>query len=104
MLKQEINNNVSYKSVPDFANRIINIYIPGYDIKKLSEYFQLRFDDKRAYYTISDKISLKALKEHFDNNNIKDPNKTCYRGDCFVGWFTHRVNRNFNDPSAPYND
>ena len=27
-----------------------------------------------------------------------------YRGDCYLCQFTHRVNRNFNDPSAPYND
>jgi len=28
----------------------------------------------------------------------------CYRGDCFIGNFTHRMVRNFADPSAPYND
>jgi hypothetical protein len=27
-----------------------------------------------------------------------------YRGDCYICQFTHRLNRNFNDPSAPYND
>jgi len=27
-----------------------------------------------------------------------------YRGDCFLCTFTHRLNRNFNDPTSPTND
>jgi hypothetical protein len=27
-----------------------------------------------------------------------------FRGDCFICTFTHRLNRNFQDPSAPSND
>jgi hypothetical protein len=29
---------------------------------------------------------------------------TFYRGDCYLCNFTHRLNRNFQDPSAPTND
>jgi hypothetical protein len=36
-----------------------------------------------------------------NNNNI---NINLFRGDCFLCTFTHRLNRNFNDPVAPTND
>jgi hypothetical protein len=35
--------------------------------------------------------------------DVKDTN-VYYRGDCFICNFTHRMMRNFADPSAPYND
>jgi hypothetical protein len=28
----------------------------------------------------------------------------CFRGDSYICQYTHRIIRNFNDPSAPYND
>jgi hypothetical protein len=34
----------------------------------------------------------------------KDIEYDLYRGDCFLYTFTHRLNRNFNDPVAPTND
>ena len=55
-------------------------------------YFTTRFNDRRQYYRISDSQDI----------SVKDLD--CYRGDCFIGWYPHRVNRNFNDSSAPYND
>jgi hypothetical protein len=33
-----------------------------------------------------------------------DFSKVYYRGDSYVCQYTHRIIRNFNDPSAPYND
>ena len=36
-----------------------------------------------------------------NNNSIE---YDLYRGDCFLYTFTHRLNRNFNDPVAPTND
>lgn len=159
------------KADENFANRIVNIYIPNYndDDKSLYNYFNLRVQDKSAYQAISDRISLSDYnitktseytiithgkttitinknavcpKCHlkgqtvtdghvicstcgFDlteavwtepsigsiqiDNNVEDivineNANTCYRGDCFIGWYTHRINRNFNDGSAPYND
>jgi len=29
---------------------------------------------------------------------------TVFRGDCYICNFTHRMNRNFQDPSFPIND
>lgn len=59
----------------------------------MEDYLKVRFEDTRQYYRISDSFTLG------ENNDV-----VCYRGDCFIGWYTHRVNRNFNDSSAPYND
>lgn len=82
--------------VDDFANRIIDIYIPNYNENNMKEYFEMRFQDSSSYQAISDRIQFVF--------NDKNANITCYRGDCHIGWFTHRVNRNFNDNSVPFND
>lgn len=76
----------------DIANKIVNLYIPGYSEDNMGGYFTTRFNDRRQYYRIS------------DSQDISTKDIDCYRGDCFIGWYTHRVNRNFNDSSAPYND
>lgn len=49
--------------------------------------------DKSAFYSISDRYSL-------DDVTIHD----IYRGDCFTNTVTVRMNRNFVDPNAPYNN
>lgn len=77
-----------------FDSSIVNIYIPGYKISSMSDYYAIRYNDKSSYYAISDKISL-------DSTNLDN---ICYRGDCYICQFTHRLNRNFQDPSAPTND
>lgn len=92
-------NDDKYTGV-NLANKIVNIYIPNYSTDNLQEYFKIRFNDRAQYYRISDSQS-------FTTNNFGNvvlDTVDCYRGDCFVGWYTHRVNRNFNDSSAPYND
>ena len=96
-------------------NTIIDIKIPGYNRNNLKEYFQIRYDDKSAFYAISDRIDLNNINEWLmdcDNPDgvIKESTsqvklrKNLYRGDCYICQFTHRVNRNFQDPSAPIND
>lgn len=45
---------------------------------------------------VSDRIDLSEYSIGF--------NTICYRGDCYVGNFTHRMHRNFQDPEAPTND
>ena len=55
--------------------------------------FSNRFKDYSGYYPIADIIDINELTE-----------ETLYRGDCFICTFTHRVNRNFNDPTSPTND
>ena len=58
--------------------------------------FKLRYMDKTSYYTISDRM---LIDDFFERENM-----TLYRGDSYICTFTHRVNRNFQDPSAPIND
>lgn len=73
---------------------LYDIKIPNFNKDNMSDYFQIRMQDKSAYYAISDRI---------DISNISTKLGTFYRGDCYICKFTHRVNRNFNDDSAPYN-
>lgn len=56
--------------------------------------FQTRMNSSEPFYSISDRY------------NISDDNVeyTCWRGDCYINQFTHRMSRNFNDPSLPNND
>lgn len=77
--------------------KLFNIYYPGtYDTSENLAYdtiFLNRFKDYSGYYPIADIIDINELTE-----------ETLYRGDCFICTFTHRVNRNFNDPTSPTND
>lgn len=87
----------------------VNIMIPGYKENKLADYIQLRAQDTSAFYAISDRID---VINYGKNNNLlqesaqesKDFDETYYRGDCYICQYSHRIIRNFNDPSAPYND
>ena len=87
----------------------LNIMIPGYNENNLYNYIQLRMQDTSAFYTISDRIDINNINKNTSilaesESEIKDFSETYYRGDCYVCQYTHRINRNFNDPSAPYND
>ena len=82
-----------YESLP-YPMTIFDIKIPNYSEANMPEYFQIRYQDTSPFEPISDRFEWKD----FDKNNI------CYRGDCFIGNFTHRMVRNFADPTAPYND
>lgn len=86
-------------------NRIINIKIPGFDQNQMEDYFKIRFEDKTSFYAISDRIDLSKTQDWFDTSNDDYTlRKSLYRGDCYICQFTHRVNRNFQDPSSPIND
>ncbi len=76
------------------AGTLINIYLQDYQSMSSDELFQLRINDKSAYYAISDRFDIQAS---FNNPVL-------YRGDTYICTFTHRLNRNFQDPSAPTND
>ena len=87
----------------------VNIMIPGYQENKLFDYVQLRVQDNSAFFAISDRISLKQEKQttrllQQGETAAEDFNQVFYRGDCYICQYTHRIIRNFNDPSAPYND
>ena len=81
------------EGLPNFMS-VFDIKIPNYSESNMGEYFQIRYQDTSPFEPISDRFEW----NDFDKNNI------CYRGDCFIGNFTHRMMRNFADPSAPYND
>ena len=85
-----------YKNTTINTNSLINIYIPGYDTSQMSEYFKIRVNCEDAYYSVTDRASIKDLTD-----GVSIP---VYRGDCYLSQFTHRLNRNFQDPDAPNND
>ena len=89
----------------------INIMIPGYKENDLYNYIQLRAKDTSAFYAISDRIDINTLNvpknttlEEAQEENNDDFSGIYYRGDSYICQYTHRIVRNFNDPSAPYND
>lgn len=94
--------------------RTFNIYYPNYN----KNTFEIRFKDNSPYYCISERISWNILdtvenyhplinseyiipEVFYSDKNIE---YNLFRGDCFLCTFTHRLNRNFNDESAPTND
>lgn len=73
---------------------IFNVRPKGYNetLKYKENEFKNRFYTSAPYYSISD-------RQEFNENNI-----ICYRGDCYIGNFTHKIHRNFIDPELPLND
>lgn len=87
---------------------IINIYIPGYSEAQMSTYFNTRYEDNSPYYSVSSRLSLANIDSLLSlqkaGGDLYTYTVLCYRGDCYICNFTHRLNRNFQDPSAPTND
>jgi hypothetical protein len=87
---------------------IINIYIPGYSEAQMSTYFNTRYEDNSPYYSVSSRLSLANIDNLLSlqkaGGDLYTYTVPCYRGDCYICNFTHRLNRNFQDPSAPTND
>lgn len=87
---------------------IINIYIPGYSEAQMSTYFNIRYEDNSPYYSVSSRLSLANIDSLLSlqkaGGDLYTYTVPCYRGDCYICNFTHRLNRNFQDPSAPTND
>ena len=87
----------------------VEIKIPGYRENDLFNYVQLRAQDTSAFYAISDRIDINELNKSTsilreNMTTAEDFNETYFRGDSYVCQYSHRIIRNFNDPSAPYND
>lgn len=86
----------------------VNIYIPEYSTNKIATYFQIRMQDNSQYYAIGDRIDIQSIEKKSNLLNITNTTEeysfNMYRGDCYICQFTQRIIRNFNDPSAPYND
>lgn len=93
-----------------YSGKMIDIKIPGFNEISESDLFKVRYNDKSPFYAISDRISLKELDDWFstykeeDGSEIAKLDTPLYRGDCYICQFTHRLNRNFQDPQAPTND
>lgn len=87
--------------------KLINIYIPDYSVSRMGEYFQIRYDDHSPYYAIGERITIAEVQNNFNTgtfNDIYGYYQDYFRGDCYICNFTHRLNRNFQDPEAPCND
>ena len=93
----------------------VNIYIPKYNSSNILKYIQIRMDDNSTYSAITDRIDISesdnylvTKKSQLINDSTdfyKDGYQfSAFRGDCYICQFTHRIIRNFNSPSAPYND
>lgn len=72
--------------------RRINIMVPDYSRLYMTSYFLQRYEDSSPYYAITDRQS------------IYDELPIAFRGDCYICNYSHRMNRNFQDPSFPLND
>lgn len=92
------------------ANKLLNIYIPNYQISSMGSYFGVRYEDNSPYYSIGDRIDFKNIRYEIGTLKVAHMNNLIcyylnqYRGDCFICNYTHRLNRNFQDPEAPNND
>ena len=114
--QQKINSDIvrgSFGPYLGFLNetigpaKIVNIYAPGYNPTNTLEYIDIRMNDNSTYYAITDRKSINNYQTKLIgdiNNQAGDIDEPAYRGDCYICQFTQRINRNFNDPSAPYND
>lgn len=78
----------------DFTNyTLINIITNKEANQK--QLIDIRVQDYSEFYPISERIDF--------NNDDKSEFK-CFRGDCYIGNFTHRMLRNFIDPEFPIQD
>ena len=77
-----------------YPGTLVNIYIPDYYTMNKQDLLKIRVNDKSPYYAIS---------ERYDITQIPEKAPILYRGDTYICTFTHRFNRNFQDPSAPVN-
>lgn len=98
---------------PNNPAETVEILVPGYNGANIGDYVQLRASDKSSYFSISDRISFEDQDNYLViplSAIVNNQSRKCgykyelYRGDCYICQVTHRVIRNFNDPSAPYND
>ena len=76
-----------------YPGTLVNIYIKDYQTMNKQELFKIRYSDKSPYYAISNRYDIQEDNEKF----------LLYRGDTYICTFTHRLNRNFQDPQAPTN-
>ena len=99
--------------------QLYNIKIPNYseDLESQKNYIEIRCRNSFPFYQISPRFSLEDIKNVYTDeeelingeivttqkeNNFKIHN--IFGGDCYIGNFTTRMNRNFTNPEAPNNN
>ena len=95
----------------------VNIFIPDFSESNMDKYFQIRMQDNTQFSAISERFDIndsddsliKKVSTLVNNDTLEEARQlgysyNLYRGDCYICQFTHRMHRNFQDPSAPYND
>lgn len=87
-----------------YSGKLIDIKIPGFGETSEGDLFKIRYNDKSPFFAVSDRISLSSIEDWFTGTTSLTLTPSLHRGDCYICQFTHRVNRNFQDPSAPTND
>lgn len=87
------------EEIGNLMNVLVDVYVPGfkeYELKtsnqELLNILQTRYNDTSPYFQIGQRCSIDHNQQY-----IAD-------GDTYICNFTQRVNRNFQDPSAPNND
>lgn len=88
---------------------IVDIHIPGYNLANMRDYFMLRANSFHPFFAMSNRYDLKLIDEKitpYDQIKIQEDNYRFseYRGDCFIGNYTTRMVRNFQDPETIIND
>ena len=109
IIRGNFGSYIGMRGYKGHAGDQISIMIPGYSENNLFDYVQLRAQDVSAFYAISDRVDINLINKNSamlteSDYEMKDFSSVYYRGDSYICQFTHRIIRNFNDPSAPYND
>lgn len=106
---------------------LVNIYLQDYTTMDLQDLFKIRINDRSPFYAISERLDIEDIPveerakpeedtssevatttiiisgQKYENGDTEKIVGTFYRGDTYICTFTHRMNRNFQDPSAPIN-
>ena len=99
--------------------QLYNIKMPKYseELEDQKNYIEIRCRSAFPFYAISPRFSLEDIKnaiddevEDIDGRIVTTYNDLTYKihnifgGDCYIGNFTTRMNRNFANPEAPNNN
>lgn len=82
-----------------------NIFQKDYNMAHWKNYFLIRYNDSSPYFPVSDRLQWKnlTLTSNHDIYGKTYTSEPCFRGDCYINTYTHRMHWNFIDPEAPTN-
>jgi hypothetical protein len=92
--------------------KLVNIYIPGYDLGLMERYFEIRYTDDQPFYPIMHRTTFEKSENYVAVKELAETNSTAtkyynvdkFGGDTYVCTYTHRMQRNFEDPEVNIND